>query len=171
MQIKTDGALHTDLLEKQFGPIHISVIRHDRSGDRIREAKLLDTKNILRTYAITLLEYDANDPEIGGIDEEIRLGGLIGKTFRSHGYAIKRNAIDSFEISLPLWLQKEFMTSKTIAQVKLTECYVGKEGDALHRYGTLMEISHPDFIETAQFQTYNSRPNLRKKFIGLIPSA
>jgi hypothetical protein len=88
--------LHTDVLKDKYGPIHAVVLRHDnvrevkRGGDRIREVKLVDETGVLRTYALTFLTYDKSNQEISTIDDEIRLGGLIGQTFRNHNYVVKK---------------------------------------------------------------------------------
>jgi hypothetical protein len=41
-------------------------------GDRVREVRLVDKDNVLRTYAITFLTYDQSNRKIVAIDEEIR---------------------------------------------------------------------------------------------------
>lgn len=42
--------LHTDVLEDKYGPITARIIKHT---SKIREAHLIDKKNISRTFAIT----------------------------------------------------------------------------------------------------------------------
>lgn len=74
----TSNKLHTDVLEERYGPIIANVLRHDdiknieRGKERIREARLIDKENVLRTYALTFLTYDKNNKEISEIDQEIR---------------------------------------------------------------------------------------------------
>lgn len=143
--------LHTDILEQKYGPIHALVIRHDnvtetkKGAPRIREVKMLDKDNILRTYALTFLTYDKTNEEITNIDEEIRNGGLIGKTFREHGYEIKKNVIDVFLINLPSWMKKDFNNDSDIAKARLTEFYAKKLNETPLIYGTVLEIYSPDF--------------------------
>ncbi len=138
----TKDRLHTDVLEAQYGPIHSVVLRHD---DSIREAKLVDENNILRTYALTFLDYDKANKEISEIDHEIRNGGLIGKTFREHGYTIKKNVIDVFLISIPEWMKKDFQTNSDQAKARISEFYAKKEGYTPLVYGKVLEIYSPDF--------------------------
>ncbi len=143
--------LHTDILEEKYGPIHADVKRHDNVQEvpegieRIREVRLVDGRNILRTYALTFLTYDRNDQEVLDIDEEIREGGLIGKTFRAHDYIVKKNVIDVFLIEVPDWMRRDFQTETEKAKARLTEFYAKKEGRAPVVYGQVLEVYSPDF--------------------------
>lgn len=143
--------LHTDILEQKYGPIHAVVLRHDnvketkKGAERIREARLVDEKDILRTYALTFLTYDKENKEIANIDDEIRQGGLIGQTFREHGYTIKKNVIDVLIMPIPDWMRKDFNTEIKEAKARLTEFYAKKVGTTPTIYGTVLEIYSPDF--------------------------
>lgn len=143
--------LHTDILEQKYGPIHAVVLRHDnvremkKGAERIREARLVDEKDILRTYALTFLTYDKDNKELADIDDEIRQGGLIGKTFREHGYTVKKNVIDVFIMPIPSWMQNDFKADAEEAKARLTEFYAKKENATPVIYGTVLEIYSPDF--------------------------
>ncbi|MEI8339532.1 MAG: hypothetical protein WCF94_02610 [bacterium] len=143
--------LHTDILEEKYGPIHAVVLRHDnvsespKGAKRIREARLVDEKDILRTYALTMLTYDKGNKELVDIDNEIRQGGLIGKTFRSHGYTVKKNVIDVFIMDIPEWMSKDFHKDDKNAKARLTEFYAKKEDSTPVIYGTVLEVYSPDF--------------------------
>lgn len=146
----TKDQLHTDVLEKKYGKIHAEVLRHDNvreAQDRecIREARLVDEENILRTYALTFLTYDRKNEEMLKIDGEIRQGGLIGETFRKHGYVVKKNVIDVFLLNLPDWMKADFKTEEEKAKARLTEFYAKKENAEPIIYGTVSEIYSPDF--------------------------
>jgi len=147
--------LHTDILEQKYGPIHAVVLRHDnvkemkRGAERIREARLVDEKDILRTYALTFLIYDKRNEEIANIDDEIRQGGLIGQTFRRHGYTINKNVIDVFIMPIPSWMKNDFQTEADEAEARLTEFYTKKEGVVPVIYGIVLEIDSPDFKDPA----------------------
>lgn len=143
--------LHTDVLEQKYGPIHAVVLRHDnvkeskRGTERIREARLVDEKNVLRTYALTFLTYDRDNNEIANIDDEIRQGGLIGKTFRKYGYEVKKNVVDVFIIEIPDWMKGDFKADTHKAKARLTEFYAKKNNHIPVIYGTVLEIYSPDF--------------------------
>jgi hypothetical protein len=147
--------LHTDILEQKYGPIHADVLRHDnvretkKGAERIREARLVDEKNILRTYALTFLTYDKENEEIAKIDDEIRQGGLIGKTFREHGHEIKKNVIDVFITPIPDWMRDDFKVTTNEAKARLTEFYAKKTDATPTIYGTVLEIYSPDFKNPA----------------------
>ncbi len=147
----TKAELHTDVLERKYGPIHAVVLRHDNvqemkaGADRIREARLVDEQDILRTYALTFLTYDKRDDEISGIDNEIREGGLIGKTFKKHGYEVKKNVIDVFLMEIPEWMKNDFKDDSEKAKARLTEFYARKEENNPIIYGVVLEVYSPDF--------------------------
>jgi len=147
--------LHTDILEKKYGPIHAEVLRHDnvrevkKGTERIREARLVDRKNILRTYALTFLTYDKENSEIADIDDKIRQGGLIGQTFREHGYTIKKNVIDVFIMPISAKMSDDFKVEAKEAKARLTEFYAKKAGVTPTIYGTVLEIYSPDFKDPA----------------------
>lgn len=139
--------LHTDVLEAKYGPIHAEVVRHD---DEVREAHLVDEAGISRTYALTFFPEQPANEDIQTIDLEIRAGGSIGKVFREHGYAIRKNVIDVFTLPLPQWLTERFAVTKPFAKARLSEFYARKEaedGEASEPvvYGTVVEVYTPDF--------------------------
>src|SRR3989344_7231188 len=111
--------LHTDVLEEKYGQIKSKVIRHDFN---IREAHLIDTNGISRTYAITLLN-EIKNKEIKAINEKIKFGKPIGKAFREYEYAIRKNVLDVFIIKLPIWLKQDFDTKENYAKARLSEFY------------------------------------------------
>jgi len=134
--------LHTDVLEEKYGPIHTEVLRHD---DEIREAHLSDEKGVSRTYALTFLTFDHKNKEIAEINEEIRAGGAIGKTFREHGYEVRKNVIRVYVIDLPEQLKKKFDVTEGQAKARLSEFYAEKNGEPPIIYGIVTEIYSPDF--------------------------
>lgn len=143
--------LHTDILEQRYGPIHAVVLRHDniremnQGAEGIREARLVDEEDILRTYALTFLTYDKANKELADIDDVIRQGGLIGKTFREHGYVVKKNVIDVFIMPIPSWMKNDFRTDAEEAKARLTEFYAKREDATPVVYGTVLEVYSPDF--------------------------
>lgn len=147
----TRDKLHTDILEERYGPIHAEVLRHDNvreakpGVERIREARLADENNILRTYALTFLTYDRGNEEISGIDDQIRNGGMIGKVFRDNGFVVKKNVVDVFILDIPDWMKKDFGTEIGQAKARLTEFYAKKENTAPLVYGIVLEVYSPDF--------------------------
>jgi len=143
--------LHTDILGQKYGPIHAVVLRHDnvreskKGAQRIREARLVDEKDVLRTYALTFLTYDKDNEELAVIDDKIRHGGLIGETFREHGYTIKKNVVDVFIMPVPDWMSDDFKVKTKTAKARLTEFYAKKVGSTPTIYGTVLEVYSPDF--------------------------
>lgn len=136
------GRLHTDVLEEKYGPVHPEFVRHNNN---VREVHIVDQTGISRTYAITFFSFDRSNPELTAIDNEIKHGGLIGKTFRDHGYEIRKNVIAVFLTDLPEKLREKMETTEPKAKVRLSEFYAKKEGSEPIVYGVVSEIYSPDF--------------------------
>ncbi len=134
--------LHTDVLESTYGVIHSEILRHD---DFMREVFLSDKKNVARTYALTIFEYDKNNTEIKAIDEKIKNGGLIGKTFRDYGFEVRKNVTGVFTIKNPHWLKTAFTDQSEESKARLSEFYAKKETGEPIIYGTVLEVYSPDF--------------------------
>jgi len=134
--------LHTDVLEEKYGPIHVEVLEHSKS---LRKAHLVDEDGISRTFAVTLFPDSWANPEIDEIDSKIASGQAIGKTFREHRYAIRKNVIDVYAVEIPEWLRESFATEESFAKVRLSEFYAKKEGVDPVVYGVVAEIYTPDF--------------------------
>lgn len=147
--------LHTDVLEQKYGPIHAEVLRHDdyreieKGEERIREARLVDKNDVLRTYALTFINFDTENQEMAAIDDQIREGGLIGATFKQHGYAIKKNVIDVSIMDIPEWMKNDFQNENNQAKARLTEFFAKKENEKPLIYGTVLEVYSPDFRDPA----------------------
>jgi hypothetical protein len=148
--------LHTDVLEEKYGTIHSEVLRHN---NEVREVHMLDKDNISRTYAITFFTFDRNNEEIIKIDKEIKDGGLIGKTFREHGYEVRKNVISVFITELPDSLKQKMKTEEKKAKVRLSEFYAKKEGENPFIYGVVSEIYSPDFRPALVNETDISQDN------------
>lgn len=134
--------LHTDVLEETYGPIHSEVIRHDSF---MREVFLCDESGTARTYAITIFSFDKNDREIAAIDTLIKNGGLIGKTFREHGYYVRKNVTSVFVLDNPDWLSKKFKTESLTSKARTSEFYAKRPYSGAVVYGTVLEVYSPDF--------------------------
>ncbi len=147
----TSNRLHTDVLQDKYWPIIADVLRHDnvikskKWSERIREARLVDKNNILRTYALTFLTYDKNNKEIVSIDEEIRLWGLIWETFRKHWYIVKKNVLDVFIMDIPNRMKEDFKVDSYKAKARLTEFYAKSSDTNPVIYWVVLEVYSPDF--------------------------
>jgi len=134
--------LHTDVLESKYGKIHSEIIKHD---DFMREVYLSDENNIARTYALTIFQYDKNNQEIKTIDDSIKNGGLIGKTFRDFGFEIRKNVTGVFLLENPDWLKDKFDDQSNQSKARLSEFYAKNETSDPVIYGTVLEVYSPDF--------------------------
>jgi hypothetical protein len=134
--------LHTDILERKYGPISSRVLRHDR---KVRASHLVDVDGISRTFALTFFPGTKRKTIIKRIDAEIRSGKPIGKTFREHGFEIRKNVISVFIIRLPDWLRKAFDRKEHFAKARISEFLAKKTGAKPLVYGTVLEVYSPDF--------------------------
>jgi len=147
----TKDRLHSDVLEEKYGPVEAKVLRHDDVKEvpedeyPVRESHLVDGQDISRTYALTFLTYDEDNPELYEIDTKIRNGGMIGKTFRNYGYEIRKNVIDVFTLQLTDRLREEFDTDEDYGKARVSEFYAKKQNDEPTIYGRVLELYTPDF--------------------------
>jgi len=118
--------LHTDVLRERYGPMHSEVLRHD---PEVREVHIEDNNDVSRTYALTFFTFDRGNEEIVKIDDEIKEGGLIGETFRKHGYEVRKNVISVFVMDLPLEIRNKMSVREDKAKVRVSEFYAKKEGE------------------------------------------
>ena len=151
----SEKRLHTDILEEKYGPISAKVLRHN---DSVRECHLTDHKGISRTYTITFFPKNNKlNEKIASIDQRVRSGKLIGKTFRSSGYKVRRNILGVYTLKIPGWLRSAFATNKRSAKVRMSEIYVKKGNSAPLVYGTVVEIFSPEFVGVTVNRSERSR--------------
>lgn len=156
--------LHTDILEQKYGPVSARVLRHD---SRVRESHLVDPQGVSRTYALTFFPHEKRSSDIAAIDSEIRSGKPIGKTFREHGFEIRKNVIHVFILRLPDWLRKAFDRKEGFAKARLSEFLARKEKGQAIVYGTVLEVYSPDFrpptINAVDMQQVNAPVEMLEK--------
>jgi hypothetical protein len=135
-----DGLL-SDALKERYGTITARVLRHDA---REREAHLIDSQGVTRTYSVTFLSNPMPAP-LRPLNDKIRAGRLMGETFRDLGFAIRKNVFDIFVVESPPWLRKAFRTRERYAWARLFEFHARKGSSPPLVYATLCEIFTPDF--------------------------
>lgn len=141
--------LTTDDLEEKYGPISARVLKHD---NMVRVCHLVDRLGISRTFAVTFLDSEGRSAELSIIDQEIKLGNPIGKTFRKHQYSIYKNVIEVFVIELPEWLKIAFQDKRSYAEVQISEILIHRENASIGVYGIIAEIYCPDFKPTESIE-------------------
>jgi len=135
-----DGLL-SDALGERYGPISARVVRHDAAE---REAHLVDSAGVTRTYSFTFLSRPM-PPAFRAVNAAIRSGRLIGEAFRDAGYAIRKNIVDVFVVESPRWLRHAFRVKQRYAWARVFEFHARKAAAPPQAYGTLCEIFTPDF--------------------------
>jgi hypothetical protein len=135
-----DGLL-SDALGERYGPVWAKVLRHD---DREREALLVDSRGVTRTFSLTALSRPMPGP-LGEVNRAIRSGQLIGEAFRNRGFAIRKNVLDVFVVEIPPWLRSSFKVKGRYAWSRIFEFHARKETSPPYLYGTLCEVFTPDF--------------------------
>lgn len=142
MHFQIRDRLHTDILEERYGPIAARVLRHDNS---VRAAHLVDAKGISRTFAVTFFPPQGHKGETAHIDAEIRRGEPIGKAFRKHDFAIRKNVTAVLVVPIPKWLQEAFRLREPKAKVRFSEFFARRGNEKPIVYGQVAEIYSPDF--------------------------
>lgn len=138
--------LHTERLRQELGaPIVANVRLHDRAkGLRLVLLESFDHARHRRTpqaVAFARLHTATWSPAIHAIDELLRGGGLMGETFRGHGYDIQQRRL--WHVRLPL-LSPHLarLYGRSIWHLAEVECYEFWAGRS--HYSTVLEIKHPD---------------------------
>jgi hypothetical protein len=99
--------IHTEQLNQKFGNIKATILESTKT---IRISKLIDQKQITRTFAITKFNSKQTIVDKNTIQKIIN-GNLIGKTLKNNNYIIKREIINTFTLKSE-YLQKEFHDKK-----------------------------------------------------------
>ena len=134
---------HQDVLEEKYRPIHADIVRQN---DEFREVHLVDDLGISRTYALTFFSKNVDyTGELKSIDDTIKSGGSIGKTFGEHGYSIEKNVLLVDIVKLPEDIMQRFGMPNKFAKARISEFYAKNETCNPIIYGTVLEIYSPDF--------------------------
>lgn len=145
MEIFNDNnRLHTEVLEDMYGKIEVQLLYLDKE---IREALLMDSQYIARTYALTFKNSRIKeDKHIAGIDKLIQHGESIGKAFKHNGYQVIKNVIAVYLTDIPHWLQMAFDTNEETAKIRVSEFFVRHNAKSeMTLYGTIAEIYSQHF--------------------------
>lgn len=127
--------LHSARLENLVGQVHCEVVRQTTD---MRMVHLRDGSGHSQTLAIVRFHTFENDC-LQHAHDRIRAGSLLGQTLQENGIDFVKNAVGSFEIALPEWLQVAFGTT---ANTSLAIC------SAIHvRPGNQSDIHYADIIE------------------------
>lgn len=136
--------LHTDLLERKYGPVHVLVRSHD---DKRRIVDIVDEDEFCRTHAVTWLSetscVESTDFALAAL--EIKNGASLGRTFRDRGFGIEKRAIVFGTVAIPEWMREIFQVDGTESDYRVYE-FVAVGGDQQrYSYGVVCEIDTPDF--------------------------
>lgn len=162
--------LHTDLLERQYGPVHIVVRKHD---DVLRIVDICDGNNVCRTHAVTWLTqiaYSA-DSVFAETAAEIKEGASLGKTFRIYGFSIEKKLIIQGCLPIPIWLKNVFQVVGSQSNYRIYEFIAVDKDGTKYSYGVVCEIDTPDFQsgpELDQDGSVADEPKLIDNYLGLL---
>jgi len=136
--------LHSDNLEQAYGKIRARVIHH---SVRMRRAHLVDQYGISRTFALTYYTHPIKDPQVRRVDQEIKAGGLIGKTFRKYGFVVRKNVLAVGVLEAPRWLADAYHETPGKIKFRVSEFIARKQAGSPTVYGTVVEIYPRNFRE------------------------
>ena len=100
--------LHTNRLEKLFGPITLHILEQNES---IRIVELKDKNKLCRTFAIVKF-MNINGEILKEAHDKIVKGELLGKTLCDYNIDFDREFIGSLQVKLPDWLKFDFKTNE-----------------------------------------------------------
>lgn len=143
-QAPLDAGLHTDLLQKHFGPVTLRVL--DQSP-RFRTVnigtKVADGMGRLLTQAYSSPN-PAMPPELALVHREIAAGGSMGKTFKAHGFKVLKRPIYEERVLLPEGLRKGFGTPSQTGVLRIYRFEVEGADGRQFSYSTVGELDAPD---------------------------
>lgn len=164
--------LHTEHLRRELGAaITVNVRLHDRAkGNRLVLLQSEDSAKhkTTQSLAFTRLHTALWDPAIHKIDDLLRSGGLMGETFKAHGYTVAQHRL--LRLRLPLLSRRlARLYGYSIWKLAEIECYEFW-ADAFC-YGTVIEIKHPHRTKAPARPTNGSRLLLNRLGAANTPHA
>jgi DNA-binding FadR family transcriptional regulator len=138
--------LTTDVLERQFGPLKLTVLAQS-ALNRVTQISALRTNQSLEFALVAFTQQTAD--QFKAVHQAITEGSMIGKTFRNHGIAFNRQPIAHFA------LQNELLATlfegRSSAVVKVADLLVGENREVYARniefYSPLISWNEPNFAE------------------------
>lgn len=149
--------LHTEHLRRELGAAITANVRlHNRAkGNRLVLLQSEDAakRKTTQSLAFTRLHTKLWDPAIHKIDDLLRSGGLMGETFKAHGYNVQQHRL--LRLRLPLLSPRlARLYGYSIWKLAEIECYEFW-ADAFC-YGTVIEVKHPRRIKAPARPTSGS---------------
>lgn len=131
--------LSSDILESQFGPTHVAVLKQAR-GYRIIQTIATNSGHVLEMSFVNFVSGGANG--YSDVQNIIRAGESMGKAFRNAGIKFTRLTKTQSKIILPQHLQKYFSSTgkSTVLEVSI---FVGPSNQ---HYCEILEIYSPAVI-------------------------
>lgn len=97
--------LSSDILEDQFGPVGVEVLRHQDGQRIIRSRRLSDDATLELSWVTFRPEGQAAFAEIS---QDMARGQSMGKAFRDRGLAFRRRTAGTYSYELPPALAQRF---------------------------------------------------------------
>lgn len=145
--------LSSDVLEKQFGPTHVEVMRHDTATRIIRT--LTEADQVLEVSWVVF--EPAGVQSFTGVHEEMGRGASMGKAFESAGVKFTRKNERSRRLLLPFFNEEHFDCEgrATASEVDVVA------GDERIPYASILEIYSPA-VRWPVPVLFGRRPNKRQ---------
>lgn len=132
--------LHSDRLRTKFGPL---TVRLEKQNASLRHAHLVDASGRSRTFAITLFGQGAKKMAIRLPHLAVYRGGLLGESFRRHGFDVRRNVIAVHKVVLNDRLMRAFGSRGKTGELRISEILVRRGNGKPFWYATIAEIVPP----------------------------
>jgi hypothetical protein len=153
--------LNSDRIEQRYGSYGVTVLSQDSGVRRSNLHSIENAGPVCRTYAVVHYAEPVAD-EILPIHKSILSGASIGSTFQDHGWSIEKQTthIGSIELQDPSHPLTALMglDSPTALGSHSYSLLVSK-GDVVHRYATIIETHHPDYLGIRELRAIYGHPD------------
>lgn len=147
--------LNSERIAERYGSYAVTVVRQDM---RLRIASLESVerhRRVTRTLALVRFA-EATPPELAAIDARIRDGASIGSSFSDAGWTIDKPLVYLGELGVG----SEAAALASLMHIGLPARlavhiyrFEVRRGDQRHRYASIVELHHPDYLDVADLQS------------------
>ena len=153
--------LNSERIEQRYGSYGVTVLSQDSGVRRSNLHSIEKSGPVCRTYAVVLYSESFTE-EIQSIHKSMLSGASIGSTFQENGWSIEKQTthIGSIELQDPGHPLAALMKldSPTALSSHSYNLLVSK-GDVVHRYATIIETHHPDYLKADDLREIYGQPD------------
>lgn len=153
--------LNSERIEQRYGSYGVTVLSQDSQVRRSNLHSIEQSGPVCRTYAVVLYSSSFTE-EIQPIHESILSGASIGSTFQDNGWSMEKQTthVGSIELQDPDHPLAEIMRlDSPTALGSHSYNLLVSQGDVVHRYATIIETHHPDYLNADDLRDIYGQPD------------